>query len=83
MGPGEVPLSDADEIAAGRARAKRLYTSRSFQRVYLDGLRARLAGRPLNQCPYEDDGSTWRRTFRKAWRRGWQSLEEALESASI
>lgn len=47
-------------------RARRLYPrSSGFQRAYVRGVQAALAGRPPDVCPYRSRGG-W-----KAWRAAW------------
>lgn len=78
------PIGDA------RRRAANLYPrSKSFQGAYVKGARARLAGRPIDSCPYAfDREKTWRGTFRAAWIHGWQSAasgfpDEARERGEL
>lgn len=56
--------------------------------AYLKGVHARLAGEPLNACPYEDKRKpngrlSWSRAFRNAWRDGWEYAEHDRAQALI
>jgi ribosome modulation factor len=49
--------------------------------AYKKGRNARLAGEPIEACPYKDkrkgDGRlSWSRAFISAWRDGWQDAEK-------
>lgn len=63
-------------IDEAQARARRLYPrSRAMRNVYLRGVRAALAGKPISVCPYPvtHDG-TYRQAWRLAWTGGYHSV---------
>lgn len=56
--------------------------------AYLKGVHARLAGEPLEACPYQDKRKdcgrlTWSRAFRTAWCDGWKYADLDREQALI
>ncbi len=58
------------------ARARRRYRSPQFQRAYVRGARAALAGLPIDACPYRNrEGWT-------AWRNAWLSGYHSIDSGS-
>ena len=51
---------------------------KNIREIYMEGYRARVAGKPKSDCPYDTlraayNGSVvyYSRAFRKAWLRGW------------
>lgn len=63
----------AVQVERARTRAKRLYpASEAFQGSYVRGVRAALAGRPADDCPYRRRGG-WT-AWRRAWLRGHASV---------
>lgn len=64
------------DVAVTRAwtRARRLYKSEGFQRAYVAGAKAKLAGKPADECPYRRrPGGGWS-AWRVSWMLGWQSV---------
>lgn len=56
-------------------RARRLYKSPAFRRVYCAGAQIASMGGTIDRCPYpEEQTRTWRTAYRKAWRRGFESV---------
>lgn len=53
-------------------RARRLYKAPGFRRAYVEGARARIAGRARTDCPYDTYG--WALVFRRAWEHGYDSI---------
>lgn len=67
-------MTEAAEITAAWARARRLYASQGFQKAYVRGVQARQAGKPADACPYRRrSGGGWQ-AWRRAWMLGWESL---------
>lgn len=64
------------DLRRAQERARRIYPRAvGFQRVYVRGASARLAGLPPDACPYRrDPAKTWRNAYRRAWLRGYESV---------
>lgn len=60
-------MSEPLGVQRARARARRRYQSVGFQTAYVNGARAALRGRPIDDCPYS------RKPGWRAWRRAWLS----------
>jgi hypothetical protein len=62
--------------------------NRALRGAFRKGRQARVEGKPLSDCPYEDlrkcDGRlSWSRAFIAAWRDGWRWEEDLARKSHI